>query len=128
MTLRELNMRDANISMGNGNDEDNVAFCHRITIFLLVLMKETSAVRADAQKNSCRVKQDGYMLQGMKRETTPLEVIESYLDNNEADKAIQGINEMLSSTDFTDEDETKSIYYYYLGLAYAQKMTEQLRC
>lgn len=58
---------------------------------------------------------------GHEVETTPLEVIESYLDNNEADKAIQCINEILSSTDFTDEDETKSIYYYYLGLAYAQK-------
>lgn len=57
---------------------------------------------------------------GHEEETTPLEEIESYLDNNEADKAIQGINEMLSSTDITD-DETKSIYYYYLGLAYAQK-------
>ena len=63
---------------------------------------------------------------GHEEKTTPLEVIESYLDNNEADKAIQCINEILSSTDFTDEDETKSIYYYYLGLAYAQKMTEQL--
>lgn len=58
---------------------------------------------------------------GHEEETTPLEVIESYLDNNEADKAIRCINEILSSTDFTDEDETKSIYYYYLGLAYAQK-------
>lgn len=36
---------------------------------------------------------------GHEEETTPLEVIESYLDNNEADKAIQCINEILSSTD-----------------------------
>lgn len=106
---------------GYGNDEDNV----RLPLdHFFSFNGETSAVKADAQKIAA-VLNKMVTVAGHEEETTPLEVIESYLDNNEADKAIQGINEMLSSTDITD-DETKSIYYYYLGLAYAQKMTEQL--
>lgn len=107
---------------GYGNDEDNVPLpLHNFFSF----NGETSAVKTDAQKIAA-VLNKMVTVAGHEEETTPLEVIESYLDNNEADKAIQCINEILSSTDFTDEDETKSIYYYYLGLAYAQKMTEQL--
>lgn len=107
---------------GYGNDEDNVSLpLHHFFSF----NGETSAVKADAQKIAA-VLNKMVTVAGHEEETTPLEEIESYLDNNEADKAIQGINEMLSSTDFTDDDETKSICYYYLGLAYAQKMTEQL--
>ena len=107
---------------GYGNDEDNV----RLPLdHFFSFNGETSAVKADAQKIAA-VLNKMVNVAGHEVETTPLEVIESYLDNNEADKAIQCINEILSSTDFTDEDETKSIYYYYLGLAYAQKMTEQL--
>lgn len=107
---------------GYGNDEDNV----RLPLdHFFSFNGETSAVKADAQKIAA-VLNKMVTVAGHEEETTPLEEIESYLDNNEADKAIQGINEMLSSTDFTDDDETKSIYYYYLGLAYAQKMTEQL--
>lgn len=107
---------------GYGNDEDNV----RLPLeHFFSFNGETSAVKADAQKIAA-VLNKVVNVAGHEEETTPLEVIGSYLDNNEADKAIQGINEMLSSTDFTDDDETKSIYYYYLGLAYAQKMTEQL--
>lgn len=107
---------------GYGNDEDNV---HLPLDHFFSFNGETSAVKADAQKIAA-VLNKMVTVAGHEEETTPLEVIESYLDNNEADKAIQCINEILSSTDFTDEDETKSIYYYYLGLAYAQKMTEQL--
>lgn len=107
---------------GYGNDEDNVSLpLHHFFSF----NGETSAVKADAQKIAA-VLNKMVTVAGHEEETTPLEEIESYLDNNEADKAIQGINEMLSSTDFTDDDETKSICYYYLGLAYAQKMTEPL--
>lgn len=107
---------------GYGNDEDNVSLpLHHFFSF----NGETSAVKADAQKIAA-VLNKMVTVAGHEEETTPLEEIESYLDNNEADKAIQGINEMLSSTDFTDDDETTSICYYYLGLAYAQKMTEQL--
>lgn len=107
---------------GYGNDEDNV----RLPLdHFFSFNGETSAVKADAQKIAA-VLNKMVTVAGHEEETTPLEVIESYLDNNEADKAIRCINEILSSTDFTDEDETKSIYYYYLGLAYAQKMTEQL--
>lgn len=107
---------------GYGNDEDNVSLpLHHFFSF----NGETSAVKADAQKIAA-VLNKMVTVAGHEEETTPLEEIESYLDNNEADKAIQGINEMLSCTDFTDDDETKSICYYYLGLAYAQKMTEQL--
>lgn len=107
---------------GYGNDEDNV----RLPLdHFFSFNGETSAVKADAQKIAA-VLNKMVNVAGHEVETTPLEVIESYLDNNEADKAIRCINEILSSTDFTDEDETKSIYYYYLGLAYAQKMTEQL--
>lgn len=107
---------------GYGNDEDNVSLpLHHFFSF----NGETSAVKADAQKIAA-VLNKMVTVAGHEEETTPLEEIESYLDNNEADKAIQGINEMLSSTDFMDDDETKSICYYYLGLAYAQKMTEQL--
>ena len=107
---------------GYGNDEDNVPL--PLDNFFS-FNGETSAVKADAQKIAA-VLNKMVTVAGHEEETTPLEEIESYLDNNEADKAIQGINEMLSSTDFTDDDETKSICYYYLGLAYAQKMTEQL--
>ena len=107
---------------GYGNDEDNVPL--PLNNFFS-FNGETSAVKTDAQKIAA-VLNKMVTVAGHEEETTPLEVIESYLDNNEADKAIQCINEILSSTDFTDEDETKSIYYYYLGLAYAQKMTEQL--
>lgn len=107
---------------GYGNDEDNVPLpLNNFYSF----NGETSAVKTDAQKIAA-VLNKMVTVAGHEEEITPLEVIESYLDNNEADKAIQCINEILSSTDFTDEDETKSIYYYYLGLAYAQKMTEQL--
>ena len=107
---------------GYGNDEDNV----RLPVNNFFSFNgETSAVKTDAQKIAA-VLNKMVTVAGHEEETTPLEVIESYLDNNEADKAIQCINEILSSTDFTDEDETKSIYYYCLGLAYAQKMTEQL--
>lgn len=106
---------------GYGNDEDNVPLP---LDHFFSFNGETSAVKADAQKIAA-VLNKMVTVAGHEEETTPLEEIESYLDNNEADKAIQGINEMLSSTDITD-DETKSIYYYYLGLAYAQKMTEQL--
>lgn len=107
---------------GYGNDEDHVSLPLE---HFFSFNGETSAVKADAQKIAA-VLNKMVTVAGHEEETTPLEEIESYLDNNEADKAIQGINEMLSSTDFTDDDETKSIYYYYLGLAYAQKMTEQL--
>ncbi|KIP59185.1 hypothetical protein ST42_00115 [Prevotella pectinovora] len=107
---------------GYGNDEDNVPLPLQN---FFSFNGETSAVKTDAQKIAA-VLNKMVTVAGHEEETTPLEVIESYLDNNEADKAIQCINEILSSTDFTDEDETKSIYYYYLGLAYAQKMTEQL--
>lgn len=107
---------------GYGNDEDNV----RLPVDNFFSFNgETSAVKTDAQKIAA-VLNKMVTVAGHEEETTPLEVIESYLDNNEADKAIQCINEILSSTDFTDDDETKSIYYYCLGLAYAQKMTEQL--
>ena len=107
---------------GYGNDEDHVSLPLE---HFFSFNGETSAVKADAQKIAA-VLNKMVTVAGHEEETTPLEEIESYLDNNEADKAIQGINEMLSSTDFTDDDETKSICYYYLGLAYAQKMTEQL--
>lgn len=107
---------------GYGNDEDHVPLPLQN---FFSFNGETSAVKTDAQKIAA-VLNKMVTVAGHEEETTPLEVIESYLDNNEADKAIQCINEILSSTDFTDEDETKSIYYYYLGLAYAQKMTEQL--
>ena len=107
---------------GYGNDEDNVPLP---LDHFFSFNGETSAVKADGQKIAA-VLNKMVTVAGHEEETTPLEEIESYLDNNEADKAIQGINEMLSSTDFTDDDETKSIYYYYLGLAYAQKMEEQL--
>ena len=107
---------------GYGNDEDNVPLP---LDYFFSFNGETSAVKADAQKIAA-VLNKMVNVAGHEVETTPLEEIESYLDNNEADKAIQCINEILSSTDFTDEDETKSIYYYFLGLAYAQKMTEQL--
>lgn len=107
---------------GYGNDEDNVSLPLE---HFFSFNGETSAVKADAQKIAA-VLNKMVTVAGHEEETTPLEEIKSYLDNNEADKAIQGINEMLSSTDFTDDDETKSIYYYCLGLAYAQKMTEQL--
>lgn len=107
---------------GYGNDEDNEPL--PLNNFFS-FNGETSAVKTDAQKIAA-VLNKMVTVAGHEEETTPLEVIESYVDNNEADKAIQCINEILSSTDFTDEDETKSIYYYYLGLAYAQKMTEQL--
>ena len=107
---------------GYGNDEDNV----RLPLdHFFSFNGETSAVKADAQKIAA-VLNKMVTVAGHEEETTPLEEIESYLDNNETDKAIQGIKEMLSSTDFTDDDETKSIYYYYLGLAYGQKMEEQL--
>ena len=106
---------------GYGNDEDNVPLPLN---HFFSFNGETSAVKTDAQKIAA-VLNKMVNVAGHEEETTPLEVIESYLDNNEADKAIQGINEMLASTDFTDE-ETKSICYYYLGLAYAQKMEEQL--
>ena len=106
---------------GYGNDEDNVPL--PLDNFFS-FNGETSAVKADAQKIAA-VLNKVVNVAGHEEETTPLEVIESYLDNNEADKAIQCINEILSSTDFTDEDETKSIYYYYLGLAYAQKRINQ---
>lgn len=107
---------------GYGNDEDNVPL--PLDNFFS-FNGETSAVKADAQKIAA-VLNKMVTVAGHEEETTPLEEIESYLDNNETDKAIQGIKEMLSSTDFTDDDETKSIYYYYLGLAYGQKMEEQL--
>ena len=107
---------------GYGNDEDNVPLPLN---HFFSFNGETSAVKTDAQKIAA-VLNKMVNVAGHEVETTPLEEIESYLDNNEADKAIQCINEILSSTDFTDEDETKSIYYYYLGLAYAQKMEEQL--
>ena len=106
---------------GYGNDEDNVPLPLN---HFFSFNGETSAVKTDAQKIAA-VLNKMVNVAGHEVETTPLEEIESYLDNNEADKAIQGINEMLASTDFTDE-ETKSICYYYLGLAYAQKMEEQL--
>ena len=107
---------------GYGNDEDNISLPLK---HFFNFNGENSAVKAEAQKIAA-VLNKVVNVAGHEEETTPLEVIGSYLDNNEADKAIQGINEMLSSTDFTDDDETKSICYYYLGLAYAQKMTEQL--
>ena len=107
---------------GYGNDEDNVSLP---LDHFFSFNGETSAVKADAQKIAA-VLNKMVTVAGHEEETTPLEEIESYLDNNEADKAIRAINEMLSSTDFTDDDETKSIYYYYLGLAYVQKMIEQL--
>lgn len=106
---------------GYGNDEDNVLLPLH---YFFSFNGETSAVKTDAQKIAA-VLNKMVTVAGHEEETTPLEVIESYLDNNEADKAIQCINEILSSTDFTDEDETKSIYYYYLGLAYAQKRINQ---
>lgn len=106
---------------GYGNDEDNISLPLK---HFFNFNGENSAVKAEAQKIAA-VLNKVVNVAGHEEETTPLEVIGSYLDNNEADKAIQGINEMLSSTDFTDE-ETKSICYYYLGLAYAQKMEEQL--
>lgn len=96
---------------GYGNDEDNV---HLPLDHFFSFNGETSAVKADAHKIAA-VLNKMVTVAGHEEETTPLEEIESYLDNNEADKAIQCINEILSSTDFTDEDETKSIYYYYLG-------------
>ena len=107
---------------GYGNDEDNISLPLK---HFFNFNGENSAVKAEAQKIAA-VLNKVVNVAGHEEETTPLEVIGSYLDNNEADKAIQGINEMLSSTDFTDDDETKSIYYYYLGLAYGQKMEEQL--
>lgn len=106
---------------GYGNDEDN----ERLPLdHFFSFNGETSAVKTDAQKIAA-VLNKMVTVAGHEEETTPLEVIESCLDNNEADKAIQCINEILSSTDFTDEDETKSIYYYCLGLAYAQKRINQ---
>ena len=120
--IQRVEYREMQIYLwGYGNDEDNVPLP---LDHFFSFNGETSAVKADAQKIAA-VLNKMVTVAGHEEETTPLEVIESYLDNNEADKAIQGINEMLSSTDFTDE-ETKSICYYYLGLAYAQKMEEQL--
>ena len=120
--IQRVEYREMQIYLwGYGNDEDYAPL--PLNIFFS-FNGETSAVKTDAQKIAA-VLNKMVTVAGHEEETTPLEVIESYLDNNEADKAIQGINEMLSSTDFTDED-TKSIYYYYLGLAYAQKMEEQL--
>lgn len=121
--IQRVEYREMKIYLwGYGNDEDNVSLP---LDHFFSFNGETSAVKADAQKIAA-VLNKMVTVAGHEEETTPLEEIESYLDNNEADKAIQGINEILSSTDFTDEDETKSIYYYYLGQAYAQKMTEQL--
>lgn len=121
--IERVEYREMHIYLwGYGNDEDNVPLPLE---HFFSFNGETSAVKADAQKIAA-VLNKMVTVAGHEEETTPLEEIESYLDNNEADKAIQGINEMLSSTDFTDDDETKSIYYYYLGLAYAQKMEEQL--
>ena len=121
--IERVEYREMHIYLwGYGIDEDNVPLP---LDHFFSFNGETSAVKADAQKIAA-VLNKMVTVAGHEEETTPLEEIESYLDNNEADKAIQGINEMLSSTDFTDDDETKSIYYYYLGLAYAQKMTEQL--
>ena len=120
--IERVEYREMHIYLwGYGNDEDNVPLP---LDHFFSFNGETSAVKADAQKIAA-VLNKMVTVAGHEEETTPLEEIESYLDNNEADKAIQGINEMLSSTDFTDE-ETKSICYYYLGLAYAQKMEEQL--
>lgn len=121
--IQRVEYREMQIYLwGYGNDEDNVPLPLE---HFFSFNGETSAVKADAQKIAA-VLNKMVTVAGHEEETTPLEEIESYLDNNEADKAIQGINEMLSSTDFTDDDETKSIYYYYLGLAYVQKMIEQL--
>lgn len=119
--IERVEYREMHIYLwGYGNDEDNVPL--PLDNFFS-FNGETSAVKTDAQKIAA-VLNKMVTVAGHEEETTPLEVIESYLDNNEADKAIQGINEMLSSTDFTDE-ETKSICYYYLGLAYAQKRINQ---
>ena len=121
--IERVEYREMHIYLwGYGNDEDNVSLP---LDHFFSFNGETSAVKADAQKIAA-VLNKMVTVAGHEEETTPLEIIESYLDNNEADKAIQCINEILSSTDFTDDDETKSIYYYYLGLAYVQKMTEQL--
>ena len=121
--IQRVEYREMQIYLwGYGNDEDYAPLPLKI---FFSFNGETSAVKTDAQKIAA-VLNKMVTVAGHEEETTPLEEIESYLDNNEADKAIQGINEMLSSTDFTDDDETKSICYYYLGLAYAQKMTEQL--
>ena len=119
--IERVEYREMHIYLwGYGNDEDNVSLP---LDHFFSFNGETSAVKAEAQKIAA-VLNKVVNVAGHEEETTPLEVIESYLDNNEADKAIQGINEMLSSTDFTDE-ETKSICYYYLGLAYAQKRINQ---
>ena len=121
--IQRVEYREMQIYLwGYGNDEDNVPLPLE---HFFSFNGETSAVKADAQKIAA-VLNKMVTVAGHEEEATPLEEIESYLDNNEADKAIRAINEMLSSTDFTDDDETKSICYYYLGLAYAQKMTEQL--
>ena len=120
--IERVEYREMHIYLwGYGNDEDNVSLP---LDHFFSFNGETSAVKNDAQKIAA-VLNKMVTVAGHEEETTPLEVIESYLDNNEADKAIQCINEILSSTDFTDEDETKSIYYYYLGLAYAQKRINQ---
>ena len=120
--IERVEYREMHIYLwGYGNDEDNVSLP---LDHFFSFNGETSAVKADAQKIAA-VLNKVVNVAGHEEETTPLEVIESYLDNNEADKAIQCINEILSSTDFTDEDETKSIYYYCLGLAYAQKRINQ---
>ena len=99
--IERVEYREMHIYLwGYGNDEDNVPLPLE---HFFSFNGETSAVKADAQKIAA-VLNKMVTVAGHEEETTPLEVIESYLDNNEADKAIQGINEMLSSTDFTDED------------------------
>lgn len=82
---------------------------------------ESSQVKNEAQKIAA-VLNKMVSAAGHVEETTPIDELVSCVDEGKADDAIQLANSILSSTDFSDNNEGKAIVYYDMGLAYAQKL------
>ena len=118
--IKRVEYREMQIYLwGYGDDEDNAPL--PLNSFFS-FNGETSAVKTEAQKIAAILDK----MAGHVEETTPIDELVSYLDEGKADEAIQLANSILSSTDFSDDNEGKAIVYYDMGLAYSQKLAHSL--
>lgn len=121
--IQRVEYREMQIYLwGYGNDEDNVSLPLE---HFFSFNGETSAVKADAQKIAAVLNKMAHTA-GHVEETTPTDELASCIDEGKPDEAIQLANSILSSTDFSDDNEGKAFVYYCIGLAYSQKLVKSL--
>lgn len=119
--IQHVEYREMQIYLYGYNDDN----CPLSLKFFFSFNGENSQVKNDAQKIAAILNKMASAA-GHVEETTPIDELASCVDNGKADDAIQLANSILSSTDFSDDNEGKAVVYYDMGLAYAQKVTSSL--